>query len=304
MSRSSRLTVYALLLAAAFLLGPVGCMSKSYSPSKGARQPSPASVDGKPTSFSALQTQRKIIRDGELHLRIKDYAKARAKLDALLKKSGGYIADAQVHHRGSEVSSASLTLRIPSFGFASMIARLSALGEVTYEKLKSRDVTAQHADLSARMKTAKALEQRFLRILSRASQVGDVLKVEKELSRVRQRIETLTSTRKKLDNLVALATLKVHLGVLAKPAEKPGVVSELGQTLSRSFGALKAFGRGALNVFIALIPWSIPLGLFGFGGLRLWRRRQRKKRAQQQPSVTISSLKDGEQPNHPTEPLS
>ena len=95
--------------------------------------------------------------------------------------------------------------------FASAYDRISELGEVLNEHQGSEDVSEQFIDLEARLKSALREEQSFLSLLGRASNVSEVLAIERELARVRADIERYQGQLDFLSRRVDLSTIYVEL---------------------------------------------------------------------------------------------
>ncbi|MBW2735932.1 MAG: DUF4349 domain-containing protein [Deltaproteobacteria bacterium] len=230
----------------------------------------------------ASPTSRKIIRDGEVQVVVKAYQPARAKLESLVRTAGGFIAKAEVRHTLGKVSWAELELRIPAGRFGGIFKQILQLGIVERESIKSRDITEAYFDLAARLKNAKRLEERYLELMkAKAGGIKELLAVEKELSRVRERVERLEGKLRLYDNLVSLATLKVQLRIEAKyvPPKPPTLGNKLARVLSDSWDGMKAFGEGLLIVAVALLPWLLPLlGVLWL--IRRWWRKRRARKAQ------------------------
>ena len=67
------------------------------------------------------------------------------------------------------------------------------------KSIDTQDVTEKHTDLSVQIKNMKALEQRFIKLLSRANRVSEVLEIEREIARLRTQIERFERQLKHLD---------------------------------------------------------------------------------------------------------
>ena len=236
-----------------------------------------AAAAGKKAAFT-----RKVIRNGEIYLVVKSYKPAREAIEGMVKKSGGYIANSSVEHSLNRVSSATLTVRVPSGHFQPVMAALARLGVVQSESTNSKDITEQYYDIKARLATAQKLEARLLELLqTRTNKVADLLQVERELARVREKVESFQGKLRLFDNLVDLSTLTIHLSIQQKytPPKPPTLISEITDVLGDSWDSLKAFGRGALLACVALLPWVLPIGLVVYGLVRLVRRWRRRRRA-------------------------
>jgi hypothetical protein len=220
---------------------------------------------------------RKIVRTGNIDIVVEAYDDAQTKIDALVKASGGYVDSTRVSHSEGRVSSAQIVLRVPATGFAELLPKLRALGEVLDESTDSSDITAQYVDMSARLTAAQALEKRLLELAAdRTGTVADVLEVERELARVRGEIEQYQGQMRLWDNQVSLSTLTISLSTrapaLAAPSA-PGLGHDARGMFDRSLGALGHAGRALLLALIALLPWMpliVPGFLIGRRYIRRW----------------------------------
>ncbi len=228
---------------------------------------------------------RKIIRDGEIRMVVKTYASARKQIEDLVRKSGGFISKSEVRHSLGQVSSATIVLRVPTGRFDGLVAKVLHLGVVEHESISSKDITEAYYDLKARLSNAKKLEARFLDLLAKkADKVTDLLVVEKELARVREKIERFEGKLRLYDNLVNLSTLTINLSIRQKytPTTPRSFGDDAGDTLSGSMDAMKKLGRGLVLMLVALLPWLIPMGLIAYLTWWLIRRSIRRKRARRE----------------------
>src|SRR5262249_41432394 len=128
-------------------------------------------------SKAALQGPM-IARTASLTIVVKEFPHARAALDAVLLKHHGYAAQLSVSTADGAPRSLQAALRIPANELASALADLKALGRVENEAQSGEEVTAQHADLVARLKNSRETEQRLQTILrERTGKIADVLAV-------------------------------------------------------------------------------------------------------------------------------
>lgn len=219
---------------------------------------------------------RKVIRTGAIQLVVGDYAATRAKLDALLAATGGYVDSTQVSHSQGSVSNATIVLRLPSETFGSLIPRLRELGEITGESTNAADITAQYVDLSARLASSKALEKRLLELATaRDGGIEAILAVERELARVRGEIESYEGTMRQWNDQIAMSTLTLSLSTRAPAiaaATAPGLGERISSGFSGSLDALRDFGGWLAVTLIAFLPWLV----FLIPGFVLGRRIKRR----------------------------
>ncbi len=153
---------------------------------------------------------RKIISTGNITVEVDDVESSVKAVEAIADGMGGYV-EVLSRSGGDDFSRASLTIRVPQGQFVSAYDRISELGEVLNEHQGSEDVSEQFIDLEARLKSALREEQSFLSLLGRASNVSEVLAIERELARVRADIERYQGQLDFLSRRVDLSTIYVEL---------------------------------------------------------------------------------------------
>ena len=136
----------------------------------------------------------------------------RSLLDRVLARHRGYFGQLNVSTPENSARSLQASLRIPAPELASALADLKTLGRVENESQSGEEVTQQHADLIARLKTSRETEQRFRDILQqRTGKLSEVLQVEEGIARVRGDIERMEAEQKDLEHRVNFATVELQL---------------------------------------------------------------------------------------------
>lgn len=159
--------------------------------------------------------RRHIIHSARLVLEDKRVGKIAQRAAAVARQVGGHVAHS--HNRGDRVQ---MRLRVPAPRFATVVARLERLAEVTSRQIRGENVTTQVVDLDLRLRTALEARKRYLELLARANSVSDALLVQKELQKVVAEIEQLKAQIARIKRRVRLATIEV---VIKRPV-RPGVV--------------------------------------------------------------------------------
>ena len=138
---------------------------------------------------------------------------------------------------------------------------------------RAQDVGEEFVDVTARVKNAGRLEERLITLLStRTGKLDEVLRVERELARVREEIERYEGRLRYLSSRVAMSTLTITVHEPAPilgntPGENP-----IAAALRRAWKNFVAF----VAAFIASLGVAIPLALLAFAGwmgYRRWKRR-------------------------------
>ena len=153
-----------------------------------------------------------IIRTAQLSLITKEFDKARANLEAILKRYRGYVGELKANDTTGSGRTLTATLRVPADQLDATLTEVKALGRVESESQSGQDVTSQYVDLQARLANARNTEQRLTDLLrNRTGKLSDVLEVEQELDRVRGEIEQMEAERKTMANQVSYATLNATI---------------------------------------------------------------------------------------------
>ena len=159
-----------------------------------------------------IQSGPMIIRTADLQLITKEFDKARAEMEAVLKKHRGYVSELKVSGAAGSGRTLTSTLRVPADQLDSTLAELKTLGRVASESQSGQDVTSQYVDLQARLANARNTEKRLTDILNqRTGKLKDILEVEQEVDRVRGEIEQMEAESKQMTKQVSFATLNVAI---------------------------------------------------------------------------------------------
>jgi Domain of unknown function (DUF4349) len=118
-----------------------------------------------------------------------------------VKGQGGYL---------SQRSSNSLTVRVPAKEFTTANDFIRTLAKVKYESSTAQDITMQYTDLSIRLDVQLKMLARYQDLLKKANSVKDAVEVERELSRITERVEQLKGQIRYYDSQVAYSTITVN----------------------------------------------------------------------------------------------
>jgi hypothetical protein len=162
----------------------------------------------KPLSEPIVAPSRLLIYHADLRLKVTSLPHASASLDSLVHRNGGYLS-ASTEVRADGEWRQAMTIRVAPARFQPLMAALGGVGTVEEKKLTTDDVTAQHADVAARLATKRAVEKRYIDLLSRAKKISEVLEIEGKIGEVREQIESTESRLKTLNDEVAYSTISL-----------------------------------------------------------------------------------------------
>lgn len=116
------------------------------------------------------------------------------------KGFGGYL---------SQRSSNSLVVRVPAKDFNTLNDFIKTLAKVKYENVTAQDVTMQYTDLKIRLDVQTKMLVRYHELLKRAANVKEAVEVERELSRITERVEQLKGQIRYYDSQIGYSTINV-----------------------------------------------------------------------------------------------
>jgi hypothetical protein len=243
-------------------------------------------ADGKPEQPAKEESKlpRKIVQTGHVDLVVKELDPAIASFQKMVEDHKGFISKSELRGTKGEKRSATWTIRIPVDQFQAMMDALPSLGETISVRTDSDDVSEEYYDLEKRIKNKRVEEQRLLDHMKKSgSKLEEILKVEEQLSRVREDIERMEGRMQRLNNLTSLTTIIVSMQEIKDyvPPTTPGFRTSISRTFGSSVDTLGAALRGLVLTLVALVPWS-PF-LLAAVGLPWWLIRRRVRRARAEP---------------------
>jgi hypothetical protein len=222
------------------------------------------SVDGQSVTD---QTRPMIARTASVSLIVKDFGPVEATVKAIAQRYNGYIASLNTASPQDSARTLSATLQIPSAQLESAVTELKQLGRVDQETQSGEEVTKEFIDRAARLKNARATEQRLLDVLrEHAGKVKDILDAEQEIARVRGEIEQMEADQRALQTRVDFATVQLSVQEEYKASIQvtpPSTSTRLRNAAIQGYKTVVesviGFGVWALQSLPALVLWALSL---------------------------------------------
>ncbi|MEX1087431.1 MAG: DUF4349 domain-containing protein [Candidatus Paceibacterota bacterium] len=197
--------------------------------------------------------ERKIIQTADLSLIVGSTEDAIDQISGIATQADGFVSSVDVFETSDNKKHGQITLRIPSSAFDQSVVLIKDLAvTVEREQINAQDVTEEFVDLEARLRNLEATEEQYVALLEQATDVEDVLAIQRELSNVRQDIERLEGRIQYLSRQTDMSTIRVSL-VSEADVEIFGVtwspVNEIKEGLRTLLSELVSF----VNFLIALI---------------------------------------------------
>lgn len=222
----------------------------------------------------AVDADREVVVTGSATVRVTSPDAAADRLARWVGDVGGRVDQRSESGTGDATSddprTSVLTVRVPAGRVDTAVEELRGLGSVEGLDVGRDDVTAQVADLDARIRSLTVSVERLRGVLADAADVDDVIAVERSLSERQAELESLQAQRRAVGDQVALATLTVTLVASDGPAavEPGGFVGGL----RSGWDGLAATVNVAVRVVGVLLPWT-AVGAVLWAAWRLVHRR-------------------------------
>ncbi len=188
----------------------------------------------------------KLVKNASLSLLVSNITDAADQITAIRARFNGQPGNSSFTEYVRGGRSGSITIWVPSDHFDEALAALKKLAlRVENENIMVNDVSAQHVDLSSRLKNLHAAEAQYIEIMKRSGKISEVLEVTRELNTTRMQIEQIQGQLDYLSRQVALSSIHITLVEEATPGT---VTNEW-----RPFTVVKEAAKQTLGDFTRLI---------------------------------------------------
>jgi predicted negative regulator of RcsB-dependent stress response len=219
-----------------------------------------------------------LIRVGQAFIEVEKVDPAILRIRQLAAQVGGYIANSSVSGGRDQIRQATLEVKIPASKYDQAVGDLSTIGKVETVNSTAEDVGEEFVDVTARVNNARRLEERLITLLStRTGKLDEVLRVERELARVREEIERYEGRLRFLGARVATSTLTITVHEPAPILGNHPGQNPIAAALRRAWRNFVALIAGLIASLGVVIPLAL-IGLGGWLGYRRWKRREASQR--------------------------
>jgi len=156
------------------------------------------------------EIEEKIIKTAYASIKTNRVEQAYDKALNLVKKYDAIILNASMS-KYDDTEEAQLLIKIQPVHFMTLLDELSTIGKVESKSITEEDVTEEYYDVKARLVNARKVQDRLFGILKKANKVEDILKVEKEIERVGEKIEILEGKIRYFDSKVDYSRITVTI---------------------------------------------------------------------------------------------
>jgi len=254
-------------------------------------------------SVVVQNTNRKIIKNADMRLLVKDTDVAIDRTTQIVTDLGGYIVSSRTWYQdyfNNNLRYATITIGIPVDQFERALQRFRDLSvRVLDENASGEDVTDQYVDLQSQLQNLEATRARVQQFLDDSKTVDEALRINQQLSDIEAEIEQIKGRMNYLADRAAFSTITVNLEPelpILTPTPTPTITPTYtprptstpvpwkpGETFSDAKRSVTVAYQGIINfliwLVIVIIPVLLPFVLFIWGGFKLIFRRKPKKKS-------------------------
>lgn len=271
-----------------------------------AAAPAPASTPAPPPApgsqgmeIAGPTLDRKIIYKANVAMEVESYGDAHSEINNLVHLAGGYMLQFSESRTDYE-RSGTLTVKVPSAGFTSFLAKLEQMKPKTIQRsVQGQDVTEEFVDLDSRLKSKLLEEARLLDFMSKAVKSEELVAFSSQISKVQTEIEQIKGRQRYLEQNVAYSTIEIRLyekvESVKKASEesKQGLADRLSRALKGSAKVVAGFFEGVLIVLAGALPVLIVLVIAGIPAYAIYRKRRKLDAAQAERARQIRLQNNG-----------
>lgn len=218
-------------------------------------------------------TNRKIIKNADVRLLVKDTEVAVNRSTQIISDLGGYLVSSRLWYQdyyGNNLMYATLTLGIPVDEFERALTRMRELSiRVLDETASGEDVTEQYVDLQSQLVNLEATRARIQEFLTDAKTVDEALRINQELANIEAQIEQIKGQMNYISDRSAFSTITVNFEpefpiLTPTPTATPYPTAtpipwKPGDTFNDAKGTVTVAYQGIANFLIWLVVVILPI---------------------------------------------
>ena len=242
-----------------------------------AKAPDAAAASGAALTSTPLQ-QRAVVRTATLAVTVTNVDGAAENADASAKAAGGRV-DGDDRNGDATDRHAELVLRVPSDKLDALIATVSKLGHEDSRSVHGDDVTANQADVKARVDELTISVGRLQDFLKHSGSIGDLVSLESTLTQRESELQSTVAQQQALSDQIDLATLTVDLHTKVGAIHAGSGPAGFGTAIRHALDGLLLSVRWLAALLGYLLPFVVVLAIPGVPAAIWWRRSRRNRPA-------------------------
>lgn len=222
---------------------------------------------------------RAVISTGNVALASDDVAQTAFDVQQVVDRHAGETTEQETSTEDGEAAWVRMVLRIPSDAFTAAFDDIEELAELTSSSASAEDVTSEVIDTEVRIRAQRRSLQRVEVLLDRATSIGDIVRIEAQLTDRQAALDSLEQRAAYLADQTSMSTVTVSIERAS--TEGPAAEEDDGflAGLSGGWSAMVGFTTGLATATGWLLPFLGLVALVAVPGWLVWRGRRRRTAA-------------------------
>ena len=222
--------------------------------------PAGRSISSKASSMSveaggSNAVDRMNVRTSSIDILVQDVQQTIESIKIVTNQTGGFVVTSQIS--GDESQVGWMSIRIPSSKLETTLSHIRNLAvRITQENSSVQDVTDQYIDLEAELLVLTQTRNTYLKLLERAKNVEETLKVHQAATNIQVQIEQITGRMKYLETTSSNALITIDIRPSTNPESlvKPGWNPT--ETTKDAIRGLSELGQNIVDMLILILIFS------------------------------------------------
>lgn len=218
-------------------------------------------INLKPNAMmTSAGSERIVIQETSMSLVVEDVRGVGDKIVGFAEDQGGFMVQT-TYSKPEEYPFGTVVVRVPKSKLNNALEHFRSLSvKVSSENIMGIDVTEQYVDIEERLATLEKTKAKFEQILEDATQIQDILSVQRELINLQEQIDYLIGQQQSIEKNAELVKVTVFLSTdeLALPyvpdnTFRPNVIFK--QAIRGLVETLRGVGTLGIWVGVFSIVW-------------------------------------------------
>ena len=223
--------------------------------------------------------ERKLIYNLDYTLTVSEPKQAINEIITQTNKLSGYMVESRLSADNGKSTNAHIVVKIPQDKMEQMSVYLESLGTVNNQTTYTDDVTMEYYDTEARLQVLQKEEERMLSFMEKeTATIQDLLAIEREISQVREKRESLQARMNVLKNQTDYSQFNIRLQQSLNEISAPqGTIANAKKALVNSINSMIKLFNWLIIAFFVVLPYLVLVAL-GYYLFRTIRKKRTSKK--------------------------
>jgi hypothetical protein len=207
--------------------------------------------------------ERKLVYNLDYTLTVSEPKQAINEIITQTNKLSGYMVESRLSADNGKSTNAHIVVKIPQDKMEQMSVYLESLGTVNNQTTYTDDVTMEYYDTEARLQVLQKEEERMLSFMEKeTATIQDLLAIEREISQVREKRESLQARMNVLKNQTDYSQFNIRLQQSLNEISAPqGTIANAKKALVNSINSMIKLFNWLIIAFLVVLPYLVLVAL-------------------------------------------